>query len=55
MPIKGRNNCKDKLAEEIADKILQSRVWTITSKTPLCVVEQLLFMICVSSALCRTE
>ena len=48
MPIKGRNNCKDKQAEQIADDILQSDKWQITAETPFSVVEQLLFMICVS-------
>lgn len=45
MPIKGRNSCKEKEAEKVADIILRSTTWEITNTTPFSVVEQLLLML----------
>ena len=45
MPIKGRNSCKEKEAEKVADIILRSTTWEITNNTPFSVVEQLLLML----------
>jgi hypothetical protein len=53
MPIKGRNSCKEKEAEKVADIILRSTTWEITNNTPFSVVEQLLLMLwCVTQLRC---
>ena len=47
MRYKGRNNLKEKLAEDYCSQILQSHDWRIRPDTPFAALEQLVAAICV--------